>query len=184
MIMPQSKKSYLCVPIGLGLPCIFFVLTGVCVYSALWARNIAPAQNDVVLIFYTFAFLSLLFAVVLFEKAVWRVEVYQDSIVCKGLMPHHTFSLEYEKCTIGMDWHKQNGNKIWWIYLCYGYKPTYQSKNPANRINAMKCQPGFIRIMFSEEVYDALLLVLPRKQRIALETSRRCAGFDKQGKII
>ena len=92
--------------------------------------------------------------------------------------------LEYSECNIGMDYHTQNGTKIWWIYLCYGSKPRYQTKGPTKRMNTLKCKPGFIRIMYREEVYDALISVLPKKQRIALETSRRCAGFEKQGRII
>ena len=182
MNMPKDKKTYLCVPIGMGLPIIFLALTGVSIVMALWVVRVG--QNDVAPIFYACAALSVSITAVTFVKAVWRVEIHRNIIVCKGLMPRNTFSLEYEKCTIGMDWHKQNGNKIWWIYLCYGCKPVYQTKKSANRINALKCQPDFIRIMYRDEVYEALLSVLPQKQKTALETSRRYAGFDRQGKII
>lgn len=182
MTISQSKKTYLCVPIGLGLPLIFLGLTVLSIVMALWLVRVE--QNDVVPIFYTFSFLSLSIAATTFVRAIWRVEIKQDSIVCKGLMPHNAFALEYEKCTIGMDWHKQNGNKIWWIYICYGHLPYNPTKNTAKRINTFNCKPGFIRIMYRDEVYAALISVLPKKQRIALETSRRSAGFDKQGKII
>ena len=182
MTISQSKKTYLCVPIGLGLPLVFLGLTVLSIAMALWLVRVD--QNDVVPIFLAFSLLSVSIAVTTFGKAIWRVEIKQDSIICKGLMPHHTFSLAYEKCTIGMDWHKQNGNKIWWIYLCLGRMSCFQSKNPAKRINALDCKPGFIRIMYRDEVYEELISVLPKKQRSALEISRRCAGFDKQGKII
>jgi hypothetical protein len=100
------------------------------------------------------------------------------------LLPSNTFSLQYEKCTVGMDWHQQNGNKIWWIYLCYGPKPSYRTKNPTQRMNTLKCQPNFIRILYRDDVYEALLMELPKKQRVALESSYKCAAIDKQGRII
>ena len=178
----RSKKTYFCVPIGLGLPIIFLLLTVLSIVMALWLIQIG--QNDVAPIFAFFALLAIAIAAITFVKAVQRVEIQSNIIVCKSLLPRSTFSMEYDKCTIGMDWHKQNGNLIWWIYLCYGHMPVYRSNNPHNRINALRYRPGFIRIMYRDNVYEALISVLPKKQKTALETSRRFAGFDKQGKMI
>ena len=182
MTMLQSKKTYFCIPIGLGLPIVFLLLTVLSIVMTLWVIQIE--QNDVAPIFAFFAFLAIAIAAITFVKAVQRVEIQSNVIVCKSLLPRSTFSMEYDKCTIGMDWHKQNGNLIWWIYLTYGRKPVYRNNNPHNRINAIQCRPGFIRIMYREDVYEALIAALPKKQKTALETSRRFSGFDKQGKII
>lgn len=42
-------------------------------------------------------------------------------------------------------------------------------------MNSLKCKQGFIRIMFQEDIYDELMAVLPKKQKTALTTARRCA---------
>lgn len=182
MVGKQKAKTFLCVPISLGLPCIFLVASALHFIMALWLLQ--KVEIAVTLLLCTFSFFSLFMVIFTGMKSVWRVNILQKCIICKGLLPHNTFSLEYEKCTIGMDWHSQNGNRIWWIYLCYGRKPVYKSNNPNKRMNTLKCQPGFIRIMYSDAVYEALMDVLPKKQKIGLETSRRYACFEKQGKII
>lgn len=182
MTMLQGKKTYLCVPIGLGLPIVFLLLTVLSIVMTLWVIQVG--QNDVAPIFCAFALLAFFIAVVSFVNATQRVEIQGEAIVCKGLLPRSAFSIEYDKCTIGMDRHKQNGNLIWWIYICNGHMPVYRNNNPHNRINAQRCRPGFIRIMYRDDVYEALISVLPKKQKVALETSRRFSGFDKQGKII
>ena len=181
MTMLQGKKTYLCIPIGLGLPIVFLLLTVLSIVMTLWVIQVE--QNDVAPIFGFFALLAFSIALVTLVKTTQRVEIQSEAIVCKGLLPGSAFSIEYEKCTIGMDWHKQNGNLIWWIYLCYGHMPIYRNNNPHDRINSLRCRPGFIRIMYRDDVYQALITVLPKKQRVALETSRRFSGFDKQGKI-
>lgn len=182
MRLLQNKNVYWCVPIAFGLPIIFFALTILSIFMILWLIQIG--QSDVAPIFYFFACSSFSIAVVTLAKAIWRIEIQQDVIVCKGILPQNTFSLEYEKCTVGIDWHKQNGEKVWWIYLCYGFKPAYATKNPTQRMNTLKCRPNFIRIMYREEVYQALLSVLPKKQRTSLETSYRRAKINTQGNII
>lgn len=101
MIMPRSKKMYFCVPIGLALPLIFLALTILQVAMAAWLSDIG--QYDVVPIFYVFAILSLLIAVCTIPKVAWRVEILSSSIVCKCVLPHSAFALEYENCTVGMD---------------------------------------------------------------------------------
>lgn len=184
MTMRQNKATFFCVPIALGLPLISCAVTSIHVYIALWIVHIDPDAVDVSVLFSVSSLFLMLLTGFTFSTAIWRVRLQDDAVVCKGWLPRHTFSLEYEKCTVGMDWHLQNGNKIWWIYLCYGYKPSYKSKNPAKRINALKCKPGFIRIMYRDEVYQALMSVLPKKQAGELEASLKFAGFRQQGRII
>ena len=109
------------------------------------------------------------------DKAMQKVQIYSGHIVCRTpFCP--TIVMEYEKCTVGMDYHWQRGCKVWWIYLCYGPSPKFDSKKPYNRMNSLKCKPGFIRIMYSDEVCQALIAVLPKKKQTALITACRCAG--------
>lgn len=106
------------------------------------------------------------------------IEIRNDSAVC--YIPfHRNFTINYEKCYIGFDYHKQNGRKIWWIYFCYGKMPPYKNPQLGNRINSLKCQPGFIRIMYRDEVYEALMEVLPQRQKTSLESARRHSQFNK-----
>lgn len=182
--MKKQKTSYFCVPIAMALPIVFLILTGLMLYMAWWVTDVPGDGKTTSILFLCMVPVTLSYAAFTMNTAIWRVELRENDIVCRGWLPKQTFSLAYETCTIGMDWHSQNGGKVWWIYLCKGQKPVYRSKNPANRINALKCGNGFIRIMYSDEVYEALLAVLPRKQRAALESARKFAGFKQQGRII
>ena len=182
MIIRQGKRSFLCTPISIGLPIIFLVAASVHLYIVIWAMHVD--ENDVVPLFCVFFLLSVFMVVFTGFKSAWRVIIQQNVIVCKGPFPRDTFFLEYDKCTIGMECHQQNGNPIWWIYLCYGRRYNYRSAKNSKSINSINCQPGFIRIMYRDEVYEALIDVLPRNQRNALISSRRCEGFKNQGRII
>ena len=184
MTIRWNRNTFYCVPIAWVLPVMFLLITFLSIFFALWIMQVDQDAIDVAIVFWLSALTQFFIFVFTFATAAWRVSVQEYSIVCKGWLPHHKFVLEYEKCTVGMDWHEQNGNKIWWIYLTYGYKPSYQSKNPAKRINSQKCRPGFIRIMYSDEVYQSLISVLPKNQNRALEAARKFAGFNQQGTII
>ena len=172
-------KFYRCIPIAIGLPAIFgayfFICLG-CAYSCSADQNTGG-----VILFIFFALAALVTAAYTLVPGIRRVQILPNKILCLGLLPRHTFEINYNACTIGMDYHLQNGNPIWWIYLCNGAPRQYFT---TKKINGAKIQPGFIRIMYSDEVYEALLEVLPKKQRTSLITARRCSGFEKQGKII
>ncbi len=175
-------KKFRCVPIAIGLPIIFGVLMLICLVEGIFFEIVD--EPDGVVVGIVCAVFSGILALGLLPAAIRRVEIGESIIICKALLSRDTFTLEYEKCNVGMDYHVQNGGKVWWIYLCYDYPLKYQSKSSVNRINSIKIHPGFIRIMYSDEVYDALLQVLPKRQRTGLITARRCAGFEKQGNII
>ena len=172
-------KFYRCIPIAIGLPAIFgayfFICLG-CAYSCSADQNTGG-----VILFIFFALVALVTAAYTLVPGIRRVQILPNKILCLGLLPRHTFEIDYNACTIGMDYHLQNGNPIWWIYLCNGAPRQYFT---TKKINSAKIQPGFIRIMYSDEVFEALLEVLPKKQRTSLITARRCSGFEKQGKII
>jgi len=178
----QRKNTFRCVPIAVGLPIIFFILTLPQIYWMIF--GITQERNDISVFFGCMTVLSLLFAVFTLPKAAQRIIILPTIVICRGILPQSAFYMNYDQCCVGMDYHIQNGNKVWWIYLCIGPTPKYKGKNPVNRINTVKIRPGFVRIMYSDAVYDALITVLPKKQKTALETSRRCAGFEKQGKIF
>ena len=174
-------KKFRCVPIAIGLPVICLVLLLLCL--AIAAQCWIDRDTGGTVVFLILALLALGLAACTFVPGIRRVELYPEWIICKGL-PGQSFRMRYEDCRVGMDYHEQNGGKIWWVYLCQGEMPRYPKGNPANRINAVKIRPGFIRIMYSEEGYEALMEVLPKKQKTGLVTARRCAGFEKQGSIL
>lgn len=76
--------------------------------------------------------------------------------------------LEYSKCNVGIDYSYNSSSVFWWIYFSIGPLPKYNPKIPVNRVNAIKYSDSFVRIMYSDELYSALLEVLPKKQRTAL----------------
>lgn len=90
-----------------------------------------------------------------------------DRLLCKALF-RKTIVLEYSKCNVGIDYSYNSSTVFWWIYFCIGPLPKYNPKIPVNRVNAIKYSDSFVRIMYSDEVYSALLEVLPKKQRTAL----------------
>lgn len=175
-------KTFRCVPIAIGLPAVFIAYFFICLgitYSCLMDNDIGG-----VILFAFFALLALSFMMYTFIPGIQRVQISPEKIICKGILQRQTFEIEYAKCNVGMDYHLQNGNQIWWIYLCYGNPPQYKGNNPSNRINTIKIRPGFVKIMYSDEVCDTLITVLPKKQKTSLITARRCAGFEKQGRIV
>lgn len=120
---------------------------------------------------------SVLCAVYSCQYTMCKVVLFDRYLLCKIPFARN-IELLYDKCYIGMDYHIQNGWKVWWIYLSYGKMPPYKNPHLGNRINSVKCQPGFVRIMYRKEVYAALLDVLPKKQRTALISAYRCSGLQ------
>lgn len=59
-----------------------------------------------------------------------------------------------------------------------------QIKKSGKRMNFLKCKQGFVRMMNRDKVYDALLEVLPKKQKAQLICAKRRMGFEGQGHII
>lgn len=179
----MRHKSYSSIP-GAGVIPLSCLLASLA-YSCLLAFCIYDKQMSPFLLCGCTLFIigGIYMAVYSAPYALCSFEIYDCHILCK-IPFHRNYKIVYEKCSIGMDYHIQSGRKVWWIYLCYGNKPPYKPKNPANRINAIKCEPGFIRIMYREDVYKALLDILPKQQKTALISAHRCAEIEKQGKRI
>lgn len=173
----MKSRKFLSVPGGPFFSIIFMIGTLFCCWLILYAVYSGQGSPFVIL----FSVVWIIFCVVLTVKvapyASCVVEILNDRIVC--LIPfHQNVVIEFDKCYIGLDYHNQSGRKIWWIYLSYGKMPPYNNPQLGNRINSIKCQPGFVRIMYREEVCAALLKALPKRQRTALIAARRLAGFN------
>lgn len=173
----KRQKNHFCVPLAITLPIIFAFLVLASLYTAVFCY--LSGSPDATPIFVVLSLISLIMALLLLPISIRRIEITKAGVICKGLFKQDTFVIDHTKCNIGMDYHKQDGRIIWWIYLCEDMLPKYKPNNPANRINSVQITPGFIRIMYSEEVYFELLEVLPKHQRTALITARRYAGFEK-----
>ena len=106
------------------------------------------------------------------RNAIAYIELKEQHLECKVLFQKKII-MKYDSCAVGMDYSVIRGRKLWWIYLCYGQLPKYPLNNPQNRINALKCKQGFVRIVYREDVYNALVDTLPKKQRNALISSQR-----------
>ena len=117
-------------------------------------------------------------AVFFSQQALCSIVLYEDRLLCKIPFSRNV-EIIYEECYIGFDYHIQHGQRFWWVYFCYGKMPPYKNPQLGNRINSIKCQPGFVRVMYSDELYDALIKVLPKKQKVALVCARRHSGFEK-----
>lgn len=99
-----------------------------------------------------------------------HVYLYPDHLVCKRPFRKNVV-LYYDRCTVGMDYATTSGDTNWWIYLSYGPLPKYKGNSPANRINSLRTNEEFVRIMYYEEVYEALLQVLPKHQKVCLQAA-------------
>lgn len=99
-----------------------------------------------------------------------HVYLYPDHLVCTRPF-RKSVVLYYDRCMVGMDYATTTGSTNWWIYLSYGPLPKYKGNSPANRINSLRTNQEFVRIMYYEEVYEALLQVLPKHQKVCLQSA-------------
>ena len=130
-----------------------------------------------------FALCGVFAAIFSSQQALCSIVLHDDYLLCK-IPFSKNIEINYERCNIGLDYHVQNGRKIWWIYLSYGKMPPYKNPQFGNRINSVNCQPGFVRAMYSDILYDTLMEILPKKQKVALASARRNSGFEKQNRPI
>ena len=167
-------KQFPCVPGSSFLP-VFFSLGSL---FFLFVSYMCVTTGSIIAAFVGVCFFvgTVAFIIWGWKSTMCKVQIQPACIICKTLLCADIV-MEYEKCSVGMDYHWQRGHKVWWIYLCYGPGPQFDPNKPYNRMNSLKCRPGFIRIMYSNEVYQALIEVLPKKQKTAFISARRCAGL-------
>ena len=96
--------------------------------------------------------------------------LYQNHLVCTRPF-RKSVVLYCDRCMVGMDYATTTGSTDWRIYLSYGPLPKYKGNSPANRINSLRTNQEFVRIMYYEKVYEALLQVLPKHQRVCLQSA-------------
>ena len=168
-------KRFRCIPVAIVLPIFFFA--GTIIHAALLAWVISD-DMDIVGIAYTgfMCIMCTVFTLALLSPTGYSVTIHPDYIECKSLTPKSKFIMQYDDCSVGMDFHTQSGMKVWWIYLCKGSLSAYKK---GKQINSVKIAPGFIRIMYSDKVYQALIEVLSKKQQTALATARRYADMEQ-----
>ena len=85
---------------------------------------------------------------------------------------------KYEKCNLGINYSWTRNGNVWWLYICYGQPPKFKSTS-LDRIAALKFRPGFIKMHYSEELYNALLEVLPKQKRYSLMSAKKWAEKAK-----
>ena len=175
-------RKFRCVPISAGIP-IAFISISALQLGLTWYYWIN--MHDIIDVYAGIVFFSVgcFFAVVTAFPAFRRVEIFSDKVICKGLFPNQTFEIEYVNCDVGIAYHYQYGRKIWWMYFANDLYPCFKSSD-RKHMNSKKIEPGFVKIVYSDEVYCALIDTLPKKQKIALETARRYANIRNQNKII
>ena len=172
----EMRKTFDCIPGSRMIPLISLLGTCLMIYNSYMCFTEGEKVAGIV------SFLCATFCFVFFiwcwDRTMWKVHIHEKSVVCKAPF-EKDIVMEYENCTIGVDYHLVANGKCWWIYFCQGKPPVFDPKKNYKRMNSLKCKQGFIRIAYQEEIYYALLGVLPKKQKTALITAVRCARLDK-----
>lgn len=161
-------KKFRCTPMTLGVP----VILALGILEWIWIQYFYVKDEKMLPLTWGFISFALIMIACFLPATARRVEIYETKIVCKCLLPFQTYELEYSKCTVGLDYHITNNGKQWWIYLCYGPPKRFSSPTAFKRINAVKFRPGYIKMHYTDKVYEALLEVLPKNQRTALASSK------------
>lgn len=169
-------KKFYCTPGAIAIPIIFlamiFVWVALITYWKDWgSEGIIPLTVAYVLLCLTGVIITL-------PYAMRRVEIYKDKIVCKCIFPSQTYEIEYEKCNLGINYSWARNGNVWWLYICYGQPPRFKSTS-IDRIAALKFKPGFIKMHYSEDLYNALLEVLPKQKRYSLMSAKKWADKAK-----
>lgn len=163
----RREKKHYCTPIARILPFLF--LLGILEGAYLLHLAFTDPEQKTAWLWLAGVVIALSLCAIIFSLRLGSryVLIYDDRLVCKCPLCKDIV-MEYDKCTVGMDYATTTGATNLWIYLVYGMLPKYRFNSEANRINSVKFRDGFVKIMYSDEVYNALLEVLPKKQRNGL----------------
>lgn len=164
-------KKYYSTPIGIAVPIVFLgyaIFFSVLFFHELGKGHVEKTSD---LLFWVFTIMGCILVSIILTRILCRyVLLYPDHIVCRGLFSQKIV-MDYSKCYVGVDYGNHQNGKTWWIYLSYEPYPPFKKGAYYNRINAQYCKQGFIRTMYRDEVYQALMEVLPKKQRTMLGAS-------------
>ena len=172
-------KKFRCMPAVMGIPVVFFGCSLGYLYFLLNPNvnfvNAAGEPDPLGGKLFMGALFLIGMTMTLFtlHHALWRVELHSDRVICRGMFPRERFEIPYDTCQVGFEYHCAGGKTFWWICITDGPPPKYPSDDKRNRISKEKIRPGYIKMTFSEELYEALLEVLPHKQSVYLSSSRR-----------
>lgn len=165
----KQKKWFSSVPGGVALLPIWVV--GILFFSYMVYHSYDHNESYfIILCFCVWVVACFVCLIISVKNSICFIRFSNHGVECIRLFNY--FSLEYEKCVVGLDYSWRGNQKIWWIYLCEGEKPRY--KNEKNRMNAMPCKPGFVRMIYRENLCKALIALLPKKQKTAFVSEVRC----------
>ena len=164
----RDVKGYACAPSVLAGAAVMGALA-TAVLIVLWYNGFL---TDVLILLIVFGPMEVVgwMGVFWFISMDEHVYLYPDHLVCTRPF-RKSVVLYYDRCMVGMDYATTTGSTNWWIYLSYGPLPKYKGNSPANRINSLRTNQEFVRIMYYEEVYEALLQVLPKHQKVCLQSA-------------
>ena len=126
---------------------------------------------------------SIFYAVYIRKEALqlYAWGVFEETAVRVRCFLRNDFALDYEKCLgVGIEHYNHNaihniGSKVFFIYLSYDYYETeYRGK-----INLWKPNERRIKVQFDKNLYEYLLLVLPKKQAMMLQQDFRILFSEK-----
>ena len=84
-----------------------------------------------------------------------------------------TIEIRYDTCYVGIEPCAPGSIRMWWV--CISDQPIGRVRPlfQAGKINKVRFTQGFIRAQYSDELYEALLEALPKKQAAALQAAKR-----------
>ena len=168
----KCNKFYSSVP-G-GMLAIFIGLFGIAFYTALFIRCFIEKSLMPSLVAALFIISCVWYVIYFSRQSIAYIRFYSDHLEC--YVPFQSIiKLEYNMCIVGMSFSSSTSKKVFWIYFQdQNEQKTCLSQHPPKKINEERCRNGFVRIMYREDLYNTIIDLLPKRHRVALETSKRC----------
>lgn len=167
----KCNKFYSSVPGGMLV--IFIGLFGIAFYTALFIRCFIEKSLMPSLVAALFIISCVWYVIYFSRQSIAYIRFYSDHLEC--YVPFQSrIKLEYNMCIVGMGFSFSTSKKVFWIYFRdQSEQKTYLSQHPPKKINEERCRTGFVRIMYREDLYNTIIDLLPKKHRVALETSKK-----------
>ena len=167
-------KKYPCIPGAAFLSWFFSFAVLIYLVSAYWA--VMDGQVDAAYCIVVFAAVTLSFLIWQWKRTVWNVLIFEHGVVCRALFCRPIF-ISFDDCRVGFGYHIQGSGKVWWIYLCDS-RSRFDTRFLCNKINTLKCEDGFIRIIYRQDLFAELMDRLPRQHRETLLSEKRFYRID------